>query len=68
MYKTFQDGQPLKSRDTLLKEHGEHWNAVRKKWHQQAHKNEQRFIQSANILNTMFKRFVLKVFIKIFAD
>lgn len=50
------DGQTLKSRETLLKEHRVHWNAVRKKWHQQAHKNEQRFTQSANILNTIFKR------------
>ncbi|XP_033329857.1 myb-interacting protein 40 isoform X1 [Megalopta genalis] len=50
------DGQCLKSRETLLREHRTHWNAVRKKWYQQAHKNEQRFVQSANILNTIFKR------------
>lgn len=50
------EGQSLKSREVLLKEHTVHWNAVRKKWHQQAHKNEQRYAQSANILSTMFKR------------
>ena len=50
------DGQPLKSRETLMREHRVHWNAVRKKWHQQAHKNEQRFVHSANMLNTIFKR------------
>lgn len=50
------DGQSLKSREVLLKEHRVHWNAVRKKWHQQAHKNEQRYAQSASILSTIFKR------------
>ncbi|XP_003698705.1 protein lin-37 homolog [Apis florea] len=50
------DGQTLKSREMLLREHRIHWNAVRKKWYQQAYKNEQRFTQSANILNTIFKR------------
>ncbi|XP_012147190.2 myb-interacting protein 40 isoform X1 [Megachile rotundata] len=50
------DGQTLISRETLLREHRIHWNAVRKKWHQQAHKNEQRFAQSAHILNTIYKR------------
>ncbi|XP_043512384.1 protein lin-37 homolog isoform X1 [Frieseomelitta varia] len=50
------DGQTLKSREMLLREHRAHWNAVRKKWHQQAHKNEQRFTESASILNTIFKR------------
>ncbi|KAG9433075.1 protein lin-37 [Apis mellifera carnica] len=50
------DGQTLKSREMLLREHRVHWNAVRKKWYQQAYKNEQRFTQSANILNTIFKR------------
>ncbi|XP_076549375.1 myb-interacting protein 40 isoform X2 [Osmia lignaria lignaria] len=50
------DGQTLVSRETLLREHRVHWNAVRKKWYQQAHKNEQRFAQSAHILNTIYKR------------
>lgn len=44
----------------LLREHRVHWNVVRKKWHQQAHKNELRFMQGANILNTIFKRYILK--------
>lgn len=44
----------------LLREHRVHWNTVRKKWHQQAHKNELRFTQGANILNTIFKRYILK--------
>ncbi|XP_011506466.1 PREDICTED: protein lin-37 homolog [Ceratosolen solmsi marchali] len=51
------EGQTLKSRELLMKEHREHWVAVRKKWHQQAHKNEQRFSESATILSTIFKRF-----------
>lgn len=46
----------------LLREHRLHWNAVRKKWYQQAYKNEQRFTQSANILNTIFKRYILNIF------
>ncbi|XP_001604648.1 protein lin-37 homolog [Nasonia vitripennis] len=50
------EGQTLKSREALMKEHREHWGAVRRKWHQQAHKNEQRFTESANILSTIFKR------------
>lgn len=50
------DGQTLKSRETLMKEHNVRWNAIRKKWHQQAHKNEQRFVESANILSTIFKK------------
>jgi len=50
------EGQVLKSRETLLRDHRAHWCAVRKKWHSQAHKNEQRFAQSANILGTIFKR------------
>ncbi|XP_017752317.1 PREDICTED: protein lin-37 homolog [Eufriesea mexicana] len=55
------DGQTLKSRETLLREHRIHWNTVRKKWHQQAYKNEQRFTQSGNILNTIFKRYIIKI-------
>ncbi|XP_035735511.1 protein lin-37 homolog isoform X2 [Vespa mandarinia] len=50
------DGQSLKSREVLLREHRVHWNAVRKKWHQQAHKNEQRYAQGQHILSTIFKR------------
>ncbi|XP_014616965.1 PREDICTED: protein lin-37 homolog isoform X1 [Polistes canadensis] len=50
------DGQTLNSRDVLLREHRIHWNAVRKKWHQQAHKNEQRYAQGQQILSTIFKR------------
>lgn len=50
------DCQSLKSRETLMREHRAHWNVVKKKWHQQAYKNEQRFAQSANILGTIFKR------------
>ncbi|XP_051172837.1 protein lin-37 homolog [Leptopilina boulardi] len=50
------DGQTLKSKETLMKEHKEHWSALRKKWHQQAHKNEQRFDKSAHILGTIFKK------------
>ncbi|XP_015586309.1 protein lin-37 homolog isoform X2 [Cephus cinctus] len=50
------EGQTLKSRETLLRDHIPHWIAVRKKWHQQAHKNEQRFAQSANILGTIYRR------------
>ncbi|XP_014478182.1 PREDICTED: protein lin-37 homolog [Dinoponera quadriceps] len=50
------DGHTLKSRETLMKEHTARWNAIRKKWHQQAHKNELRFIESANILSTIFKK------------
>ena len=30
---------------------------MRKKWHQQTHKNEQRFAESAAILSTIFKRY-----------
>lgn len=41
-----------------MKEHKEHWSALRKKWHQQAHKNEQRFDKSAHILGTIFKKYV----------
>ncbi|EFN81197.1 Protein lin-37-like protein [Harpegnathos saltator] len=52
------DGHTLKSRETLMKEHTARWNTIRKKWHQQAHKNELRFIESANILSTIFKKFV----------
>lgn len=48
----------LKSRETLMKEHCAHWSAVRKKWYQKAHNNEQRFSQSAHILSTIFKRAV----------
>lgn len=48
------EGQILKSQEELLKEHSARWNAIRKKWHQQAQKNEQRYIQSATILNSIF--------------
>lgn len=41
-----------------MKDHIERWNAIRKKWHQQAHKNEQRYLQSATILGTIFTKFV----------
>lgn len=54
----YKDGQVLKSREILLSEHRAHWNAVRKKWHLKAHNNEQRFAQSAQILSTMFKRYI----------
>lgn len=50
------DGQTLKTKEALMKEHKEHWTALRKKWHQQAHKNEQRFEKSAHILSTIFKK------------
>ncbi|XP_015111423.1 protein lin-37 homolog [Diachasma alloeum] len=50
------DGQVLKSRETLMKEHRMHWGQVKRKWHQQTHKNEQRFAKSAFILSTIFKR------------
>nr|XP_012225207.1 PREDICTED: protein lin-37 homolog [Linepithema humile] len=50
------EGQVLKSREQLIKDHSVRWNAIRKKWHQQAHKNEQRYIQSANILGTIFTK------------
>ncbi|XP_043669507.1 protein lin-37 homolog [Vespula pensylvanica] len=50
------DGQSLKSREVLLREHRVHWNAVRKKWHQRAHKNEQRYAKSQYILGVIFKR------------
>ncbi|XP_066595138.1 protein lin-37 homolog [Prorops nasuta] len=50
------EGQLLKPKETLLRDHRLHWTNVRKKWHQQAHKNEQRFAQSGNILSTMFKK------------
>lgn len=50
------EGQTLRSRDTLMRDHISHWTAVRKKWHQQAHKNEHRFEHSANVLGTMFRR------------
>ncbi|EZA49188.1 Lin-37-like protein [Ooceraea biroi] len=52
------EGQTLKSREQLVKEHSTRWNAIRKKWHQQAHKNERRYIQSATILSTIFTKFV----------
>ncbi|KAL6265010.1 hypothetical protein P5V15_005102 [Pogonomyrmex californicus] len=52
------DGQILKSREELMKDHIVRWNAIRKKWHKQAHKNEQRYLQSANILGTIFTKFV----------
>lgn len=58
LYITLQDGHTLKSRETLMKEHTARWNAIRKKWHHQAHKNELRFIESANILSTIFKKLV----------
>ncbi|XP_046470983.1 protein lin-37 homolog isoform X2 [Neodiprion pinetum] len=45
-----------KSREVLMRDHINHWTLVRKKWHQRAHNNEQRFEQSANILGTMFRR------------
>lgn len=48
----------MKSREALLKEHRQHWGAVRRKWHYQAHKNEERFAESANILSTIFKRYL----------
>lgn len=51
-----------------MKEHIVRWNTTRKKWHQQAHKNEQRFIESANILSTIFKKFVQKMLININFD
>lgn len=41
-----------------MKDHTERWNAIRKKWYQQAHKNEQRYSQSATILGTIFTKFV----------
>ncbi|XP_070169811.1 protein lin-37 homolog isoform X2 [Polyergus mexicanus] len=50
------EGQTLKSREQLMKEHTIRWNTIRKKWHQQAHKNEQRYIQSATILSTIFTK------------
>lgn len=53
---SIQEGQTLKSREALMKQHREHWGAVRRKWHKQAHKNEQRFAESATILGTIFKR------------
>lgn len=43
-----------------MKEHTTRWNAIRKKWYQQAHKNEQRYIQSATILSTIFTKLVYK--------
>ncbi|KYN27389.1 Protein lin-37 like protein [Trachymyrmex cornetzi] len=52
------EGQILKTREQLMKDHIERWNAIRKKWHQQAHKNEQRYLQSATILGTIFTKFV----------
>ncbi|XP_033208404.1 protein lin-37 homolog isoform X2 [Belonocnema kinseyi] len=57
------DGQTLKSKEELWKQHKQHWSALRKKWHQQAHKNEARFAKSANILGTIFKKFVSISFI-----
>jgi hypothetical protein len=59
-----QDGQMLRSRESLMKDHRKHWGAVRKKWHQRAHKNEQRFSESATILSTIFKRFLFIYLIK----
>ncbi|XP_057320607.1 protein lin-37 homolog [Microplitis mediator] len=50
------EGKTLKSKETLMKSHRLHWNSVRRKWHQQAQKNEKRFQKSANILETIFKR------------
>ncbi|KAH0561655.1 protein lin-37 homolog [Cotesia glomerata] len=50
------DGKSLKSKETLMKSHRQHWNAVRRKWHKQAQKNEKRFQKSANILEIIFKR------------
>ncbi|XP_012274871.1 protein lin-37 homolog [Orussus abietinus] len=50
------EGQTLRSRDSLLKDHIKRWLNVRKTWHRQAHKNEKRFVQSANILSTIFRR------------
>ncbi|XP_011306251.1 protein lin-37 homolog [Fopius arisanus] len=50
------DGQVLRSREALMKEHRMHWGQVRRKWHHQTHKNEQRFAKSAYILSTIFKR------------
>ncbi|KAJ8679740.1 hypothetical protein QAD02_015527 [Eretmocerus hayati] len=50
------EGQTLKSKECLLQEHRSHWVATRKKWHHQAHKNEERFAESASILDTIFKR------------
>ncbi|KYM95176.1 PREDICTED: protein lin-37 homolog isoform X2 [Cyphomyrmex costatus] len=52
------EGQSLKTREQLMKDHIERWNAIRKKWHQQTHKNEQRYLQSATILGTIFTKFV----------
>jgi len=50
------EGKVLKSKEVLLREHRLHWSATRRKWHQQAHKNESRFAESATILSTIFKR------------
>ncbi|XP_048512234.1 protein lin-37 homolog isoform X2 [Athalia rosae] len=50
------EGQNLRTREALMRDHVRHWTEVRKKWHQQAHKNEQRFEQSANILGAMYRR------------
>ncbi|XP_014209622.1 protein lin-37 homolog isoform X2 [Copidosoma floridanum] len=50
------EGKDLKSKEELLKEHRAHWTATRKKWHQQVHKNESRFADSATILSAIFKR------------
>ncbi|KAL2740997.1 protein lin-37 [Vespula squamosa] len=50
------DGQSLKSREVLLREHRVHWNAVRKKWHQRARKNEQRYAICQYIFGVIFKR------------
>lgn len=44
------------TREELLKDHRARWVDVRKKVHQQAHKNEERFIGSANILNNIFRK------------
>ncbi|XP_071571767.1 protein lin-37 homolog [Temnothorax nylanderi] len=50
------EGQTLKTQEQLMKDHSERWNAIRKKWHRQAHKNEQRYLQSATILGTIFTK------------
>ncbi|KAL0133333.1 hypothetical protein PUN28_000822 [Cardiocondyla obscurior] len=50
------EGQTLKTQEQLMKDHIKRWNAIRKKWHQQAHKNEQRYAQSASVLGTIFSK------------
>lgn len=50
---------PPVPRQQLIKDHLERWTAVKRKWIQQANKNEDRFQPSFEILQTIYNKYVI---------